>query len=103
MALGPGGEEGAFDEGERDVEGVEGGEFGGFCERPGASTAVTSNVKLSAWGKYLGDTTLVAAILDRPAANSIRIDIDGLSYRQHLALRRAKAPGLEPPTAAEQS
>jgi DNA replication protein DnaC len=68
-----------------------------------ASTAITSNVKLSAWGKYLGDTTLTAAILDRLAANSIHIDIDGPSYRQHLALRRAREQGLEPPTAAEQA
>ena len=62
-----------------------------------ASTAITSNIKLSAWGKYLGDTTLAAAILDRLAANSIHIDIDGPSYRQHLARRRAKEQGLEPP------
>jgi hypothetical protein len=55
------------------------------------------NIKLSAWGKYLGDTTLAAAILDRLAANSIHIDIDGPSYRQHLARRRAKEQGLEPP------
>jgi len=61
------------------------------------STAITSNIKLSAWGKYLGDTTLAAAILDRLAANSIHIDIDGPSYRQHLARRRAKEQGLEPP------
>ena len=63
-----------------------------------ASTAISSNIKLSAWGKYLGDTTLAAAILDRLAANSIHLDIDGPSYRQHLARRRAKEQGLEPPT-----
>ena len=68
-----------------------------------ASTAITSNIKLSAWGKYLGDTTLAAAILDRLAANSIHIDIDGPSYRQHLARRRAKEQGLEPPAAEEQA
>lgn len=62
-----------------------------------ASTAISSNIKLSAWGKYLGDTTLAAAILDRLAANSIHLDIDGPSYRQHLARRRAKEQGLEPP------
>ena len=54
------------------------------------STAFTSNIKLSAWGKYLGDATLTAAILDRLAMTSIRIDIDGPSYRQHLARQRAK-------------
>jgi DNA replication protein DnaC len=68
-----------------------------------ASTAITSNIKLSAWGKYLGDTTLAAAILDRLAANSIHIDIDGPSYRQHLARKRATEQGLEPPTAEEQA
>jgi DNA replication protein DnaC len=68
-----------------------------------ASTAITSNIKLSAWGKYLGDTTLAAAILDRLAANSIHIDIDGPSYRQHLARKRAKEQGLEPPAAEEQA
>ena len=62
-----------------------------------ASTGITSNIKLSAWGKYLGDATLAAAVLDRLAANSIRIDIDGPSYRQHLARQRATAQGLELP------
>jgi len=59
------------------------------------TTAITSNIKLSAWGKYLGDATLAAAVLDRLAANSIRIDIDGPSYRQHLARQRARAQGQE--------
>jgi len=62
-----------------------------------ATTGITSNIKLSAWGKYLGDATLAAAVLDRLAANSIRIDIDGPSYRQHLARQRANAHGLELP------
>lgn len=54
-----------------------------------ASTAITSNIKLSEWGRYLGDATLTAAILDRLAMHAIRIDIDGPSYRQHLAEERA--------------
>ena len=62
-----------------------------------ATTAITSNIKLSAWGKYLGDATLAAAVLDRLAANSIRIDIDGPSYRQHLARQRAREHGLDLP------
>jgi len=62
-----------------------------------ASTAITSNIKLSAWGKYLGDTTLAAAILDRLAANSIHLDIDGPSYRQYQAQQRAREQGHEPP------
>ena len=55
-----------------------------------ASTAISSNLLLSGWGKYLGDATLAAAVLDRLAANSIRIDIDGPSYRQHVARERAR-------------
>jgi DNA replication protein DnaC len=55
-----------------------------------ASTAVTSNISLSDWGRYLGDTTVAMAILDRLAMNAIRIDINGPSYRQHLADLRAK-------------
>lgn len=55
-----------------------------------ASTAISSNIRLSAWGKYLGDATLAAAVLDRLAATSIRIDIDGPSYRQFLARQRAE-------------
>lgn len=54
------------------------------------STAVTSNIALSDWGRYLGDTTVAMAILDRLAMNAIRIDIDGPSYRQHLAELRAQ-------------
>jgi len=63
-----------------------------------ATTAITSNIKLSAWGKYLGDATLAAAVLDRLAANSIHIDIDGPSYRQHLARQRAVSHSLALPT-----
>jgi DNA replication protein DnaC len=57
------------------------------------STAVTSNIDLRQWGRYLGDDTIAAAILDRLAMHAIRIDIDGPSYRQHVAAERAaKAP-----------
>lgn len=65
-----------------------------------ASTALSSNIKLSAWGKYLGDATLAAAVLERIVENSIRIDIDGPSYRQHRAQLRAEQsgrPSLEAP------
>ena len=55
------------------------------------STVFTSNVALSDWGRYLGDATLTAAILDRIAEHAIRIDIDGPSYRQHRAKTRAAA------------
>lgn len=63
--------------------------------------SITSNIKLSEWGRYLGDATLTAAILDRIAMHAIRIDIDGPSYRQHVAEERAKkrsrpAPARKP-------
>ncbi len=56
------------------------------------STAVTSNIDLRDWGKCLGDATIAAAILDRLAMHAIRIDIDGPSYRQHVAAERAGQP-----------
>ena len=58
-----------------------------------ASTAFSSNIKLSAWGKYLGDATLAVAILDRVAMRAVRLDIDGPSYRQQVARDRAKQRG----------
>jgi len=61
-----------------------------------ASTAVTTNIMLSDWGRYLGDATLTAAILDRLAMHAIRIDVEGPSYRQHIAKTRAGEP--KPPT-----
>ena len=59
------------------------------------STALSSNLRLSEWGRYLGDVALTAAILDRLAMNSIRLDIDGPSYRQHVARQRAREQGHE--------
>jgi DNA replication protein DnaC len=53
------------------------------------STAITSNIDLSQWGRYLGDAVVTAAILDRLAMHAIRIDIDGPSWRQHVAEERA--------------
>jgi DNA replication protein DnaC len=54
------------------------------------STAVSSNIALSDWGRYLGDTTVAMAILDRLAMNALRVDINGPSYRQHVAELRAQ-------------
>ena len=54
-----------------------------------ASTAITSNIGLSDWGRYLGDAIVTTAILDRIAMHAIRIDINGPSYRQHVAEQRA--------------
>jgi DNA replication protein DnaC len=66
------------------------------------STAVTSNIDLRKWGRYLGDDTVAAAILDRLAMHAIRIDIDGPSYRQHLAnLRAGCTPGTLAPDVAQ--
>jgi DNA replication protein DnaC len=65
-----------------------------------ASTAFTSNIKLSAWGRYLGDPTLAMAILDRLAMHAIRVDITGPSYRQHVADERAKKRGTKLPADA---
>lgn len=62
-----------------------------------ASTAFTSNIKLSAWGKYLGDPTLAVAILDRINMRAVRLDIDGPSYRQQVAKDRAKQRGATLP------
>jgi DNA replication protein DnaC len=62
-----------------------------------ASTAVTSNIKLSGWGRYLGDTALAAAVLDRLAMHAIRIDIDGPSFRQQVARDRAQQRGSKIP------
>jgi DNA replication protein DnaC len=56
------------------------------------STAMSSNIGLAEWGKYLGDATLASAILDRVAMHAIHIDIDGPSYRQHVATQRAASP-----------
>jgi DNA replication protein DnaC len=54
------------------------------------STAITSNIELSEWGRYLGDAILTRAILDRIVMNAIRLRIDGPSYRQQVAEDRAK-------------
>lgn len=54
------------------------------------STAITSNIELSEWGRYLGDAIITRAILDRLVMNAIRLRIDGPSYRQQVAEDRAK-------------
>lgn len=65
------------------------------------STAVSSNIALSDWGRYLGDTTVAMAILDRLAMNALRVDINGPSYRQHIAeLRANKLPTAKDEPAA---
>lgn len=61
-----------------------------------ASTAITSNIELSQWGRYLGDAVVTSAILDRLAMHAVRIDIDGPSYRKHLAEERAAKRNRSP-------
>ena len=56
---------------------------------------MSSNIALSDWGRYLGDATLTAAILDRLAMHALRVDIDGPSYRQHVAHERAAGRGAK--------
>ena len=63
-----------------------------------ASTAITSNIRLRDWGRYLGDATVTAAILDRLVMQSLRIDIEGPSYRQHVATDRARKAGISLPS-----
>lgn len=46
-----------------------------------ASTLMTSNIKLSAWGAYLGDAALTMAILDRMIQRATRMEIEGPSWR----------------------
>lgn len=66
-----------------------------------SSTAITSNIDLSQWGRYLGDAVVTAAILDRLAMHAIRIDVDGPSFRQHVAADRATKRKKKPPTRPE--
>ncbi|MBI2377086.1 MAG: ATP-binding protein [Deltaproteobacteria bacterium] len=54
-----------------------------------ASTALSSNIELSEWGRYLGDATLATAIPDRVGMRAIGVDIDGPSYRQYVARQRS--------------
>jgi DNA replication protein DnaC len=66
------------------------------------STAVTSNIDLREWGRYLGDATVAAGILDRLAMHAIRIDINGPSYRQHVATERAGRRSTTPASDARE-
>ncbi len=54
------------------------------------STAITSNIELSEWGRYLGDAIITRAIRDRIVMNAIHLRIEGPSYRQQVAEDRAK-------------
>lgn len=45
------------------------------------STLLTSNIKLSDWGRYLGDASLTMAILDRMIQRATRMEVEGPSWR----------------------
>jgi DNA replication protein DnaC len=45
------------------------------------TTLLTSNIKLSAWGGYLGDPALTMAVLDRMIQRATRMEIEGPSWR----------------------
>jgi DNA replication protein DnaC len=72
-----------------------------------ASTALTSNIKLSSWGSYLGDAALTMATLDRMIHRATRIEIEGPSWRdkesQELDEKRdarKRKPSATPPSPA---
>jgi DNA replication protein DnaC len=44
-------------------------------------TIITKNQPFSKWGEVFGDTTIAAAIIDRPVHHSIIMNIKGKSYR----------------------
>ena len=66
------------------------------------SIVMTTNRPITSWGEILGDTTVVAALLDRLLHRSVVLDITGDSYRlrDHHAradtIRRAPAPSAPP-------
>lgn len=66
-----------------------------------SSTALSSNIALSEWGRYLGDATIATAILDRVGMRAIGVDIDGPSYRQHVARQRSTPKKQKEPTGEE--
>jgi hypothetical protein len=66
------------------------------------STAVTSNIDLRKWGRYPGDDTVAAAILDRLAMHGIRIDRWAqLSPARRGRARAGRTPRAAAPEAAE--
>lgn len=69
------------------------------------STLLTSNIKLSAWGTYLGDPALTMAVLDRMIQRATRMEIEGPSWRDKESKelnerRRSDAHKRKPPAGA---
>ena len=52
------------------------------------SIVVTSNRVVQDWGKYLGDNTMSATILDRLMHRSVLLEFEGKSYRLKEAAAR---------------
>jgi DNA replication protein DnaC len=72
------------------------------------STLLTSNIKLSAWGGYLGDPALTMAVLDRMIQRATRMEIEGPSWRDKESKelnerRRSDAHKRKPAVAARNS
>jgi DNA replication protein DnaC len=49
------------------------------------STVLVANIDFEAWGKYMGDSELAMAFLDRIVDGAIILKINGKSYRAHRA------------------
>jgi DNA replication protein DnaC len=49
------------------------------------STALATNIDFAAWDKYIGDSNLTTAFLDRIVDGAIILKINGKSYRAHRA------------------
>lgn len=58
------------------------------------SIVVTSNRVVQDWGKYLGDNTMSATILDRLMHRSVLLEFEGKSYRLKEAAARLRAAPL---------
>lgn len=56
------------------------------------STIITSNIALDEWGKYLKDTTLAMATLDRFVHHATLFQIDGPSWREHQSRQKNLPP-----------
>ena len=48
-----------------------------------ASTALVTNIDFESWAKYLGDTYLAMALLDRVVDGATIVKLKGKSYRVH--------------------
>lgn len=61
-----------------------------------ASTILTSNRPVDDWGKLLGDTAAVTALLDRLLHHAVTVVTSGDSYRMKEARTRAGGPSTKP-------